>query len=241
MQISGGGDFIARNPINEKINQRSYRNFRIFLGFTLAEVLITIGIIGIVAAMTLPNVINRVQNKNLEVAFKKQYSVISQVLNKMYYEGICTTTDCVSANDIYSAFQKHAQVVRTCASRNDDESLCFTWHSDEGYRSFMKKWHNVVTDQYDDFQVITADGALIGMDAYNGIATIGVDVNGKKKGPNIFGYDLFLFTIKDVGDRGVLAPYSTGDCNFTGRDSAYNGQGCSSYALSDPNYFKNLH
>ncbi len=53
-------------------------------GFTMAEVLITLGIIGVVAAMTLPSLINNNRNKALEAAFKKNYSVIEQALNMFY-------------------------------------------------------------------------------------------------------------------------------------------------------------
>ena len=49
-------------------------------GFTLAEVLITLGIIGVVAAMTLPTIMNNVRNKQLEAAFKKQYSVLTSAI-----------------------------------------------------------------------------------------------------------------------------------------------------------------
>ena len=35
-----------------------------FLGFTLAEVLVTLGIIGIIASITLPNVINNYEKKS---------------------------------------------------------------------------------------------------------------------------------------------------------------------------------
>ena len=48
------------------------------LAFTMAEVLITIGIIGLVAAMTLPGLINNAQNKEKVTALKKAYSVLSQ-------------------------------------------------------------------------------------------------------------------------------------------------------------------
>lgn len=41
-------------------------------GFTLAEVLITLGLIGIVAAMTLPSLVNNARNKQLEAAFKEK-------------------------------------------------------------------------------------------------------------------------------------------------------------------------
>ena len=37
-------------------------------GFTLAEVLITLGIIGVVAAMTLPALVNHTQGKELELS-----------------------------------------------------------------------------------------------------------------------------------------------------------------------------
>lgn len=40
--------------------------FKFVYGFTMAEVLITLGVIGIVAAMTLPAVINNSRNKQLE-------------------------------------------------------------------------------------------------------------------------------------------------------------------------------
>ena len=48
--------------------------------FTLAEVLITLGIIGVVAAMTMPTVINSTQKKVLETQYKKAMSVYANAL-----------------------------------------------------------------------------------------------------------------------------------------------------------------
>lgn len=46
--------------------------------FTLAEVLITLGIIGVVAAMTLPTVVNKYKEKETVTKLKKFYSILSQ-------------------------------------------------------------------------------------------------------------------------------------------------------------------
>ena len=48
--------------------------------FTLAEVLITLGIIGVVAAMTLPSLIGNYKKRETVTILKKAYSEISQAL-----------------------------------------------------------------------------------------------------------------------------------------------------------------
>ena len=49
-------------------------------GFTLAEVLITLGIIGVVAAMTMPTLINSTQGAQYKTGFKKALTVLSQAV-----------------------------------------------------------------------------------------------------------------------------------------------------------------
>ncbi len=48
--------------------------------FTLAEVLITLGIIGIVAAMTLPTIISKYKRQVVEVKLQKFYSIMNQAV-----------------------------------------------------------------------------------------------------------------------------------------------------------------
>lgn len=64
-------------------------------GFTLAEVLITLGIIGIVTAMTLPTLIQRQQNIAHITALKKFYSVFNEGLNMMKVQTGCEDTECL--------------------------------------------------------------------------------------------------------------------------------------------------
>lgn len=53
-------------------------------GFTLAEVLITLVIIGVIAAITVPSLIQTTQKKENIVRFKKALSTINQALNRNY-------------------------------------------------------------------------------------------------------------------------------------------------------------
>ncbi len=64
--MSGGGNRLSSNR----------------KGFTLAEVLVTLGIIGVVAAMTMPVLIGNYQKKVLNDQFKKSYSLIQQAWRK---------------------------------------------------------------------------------------------------------------------------------------------------------------
>ena len=49
-------------------------------GFTLAEVLITLGIIGVVAAMTMPTLLANTQGAQFKTAFKKELSTMNQAV-----------------------------------------------------------------------------------------------------------------------------------------------------------------
>lgn len=60
------------------------------LPFTLAEVLITLGIIGVVVAMTMPSVVNNVEGKQLQSALKKGYSEVSKDLDIVDFNGLKT-------------------------------------------------------------------------------------------------------------------------------------------------------
>ncbi|MDE6138839.1 MAG: prepilin-type N-terminal cleavage/methylation domain-containing protein [Candidatus Gastranaerophilales bacterium] len=57
-------------------------------GFTLAEVLITLGIIGIVAAMTIPGLLAKIREQHYKVAYKKTYSSLNQAMKFIENEDI---------------------------------------------------------------------------------------------------------------------------------------------------------
>lgn len=96
-----------------------------FKGFTLAEVLITLGIIGVVAAMTMPTLINSTQGAQYKTAYKKALSVMSQavVMNIALddYDLSQTTAGTVNGQDadgvqsVYSLFKNRMNVVKVAA------------------------------------------------------------------------------------------------------------------------------
>lgn len=64
---------VLQNKKGEKIMTKRF-------GFTLAEVLITLGIIGVVAAMTMPTLMNQTNGAQYKAAYKKALSAISQAV-----------------------------------------------------------------------------------------------------------------------------------------------------------------
>ncbi|MDR1327707.1 MAG: type II secretion system GspH family protein [Heliobacteriaceae bacterium] len=78
-------------------------------GFTLAEVLITLGIIGVVAALTMPSLIQKQNDRATVAKVKKMYSVISNAVRLWQAEEGCDTdvADCIgqyAAYDCQNAF-----------------------------------------------------------------------------------------------------------------------------------------
>jgi len=59
-----------------------------FTAFTLAEVLITLGIIGVVAAMTIPTLVNNSNDVALKTGWKKAFTVISQAHSSLISENL---------------------------------------------------------------------------------------------------------------------------------------------------------
>ena len=90
--------------------------------FTLAEVLITLGIIGVVAAMTMPTLINSTQGAQYKTAYKKALSVMSQavVMNialddydlSQTVAGTKNGSEADGVQSVYSLFKNRMNVVK---------------------------------------------------------------------------------------------------------------------------------
>lgn len=215
-------------------------------GFTLAEVLITLGIIGIVAAMTIPAIINQTNGKELEAELKKAYSVLQNAFNQMSYDEGQTINRINYSNQTFiPIFKKYFKISKDCGTFG-----CESGNAPEGggYKisNNYKTYNNMElkTNLLDDGQVIISDGMFIMVENINGLLLITIDINGYKKKPNRWGHDLFTF---QVMDNGKLLPMGAKNTNYNEKNycsatatNNYNGIGCTHKALTEKNYFQNL-
>lgn len=230
------------------------------IAFTLVEVLVTLGIIGIVAAMTLPTLITKNQNKALEAGLKKNYSVILQAFEMYQAEHgerlkagdvnfncslMCLKTKIIPYFKILRDCGYGAQVQKACIPYTGNGSI----DDERNFRNY-KTYNGEVIKQlnlFDDGQFILADGSLILINNTANISNmyITVDVNGYLKNPNRWGHDLFTFQLMQNGEILPMGDPRTiyNDKNIycsTNSDNIYNGIACTYYALTERDYWENL-
>ena len=202
--------------------------------FTLAEVLITLGIIGVVAALTLPTLIQNHQKQVYVTQLKKAYSTLNNAFNKMAVdEGVVdwNQTYCGSNasneqrveafnEECYARILKQFNIVQS-RKANEDKA----W-GNSGY-DVCGSYSCVHGGEY---MFATADGTTYIFPCYTVFQynnEMVVDVNGLEKGPNKEGRDVFSFYI-DFNNNKIL-PGGTYDYSGNASESYKN---CSATNLS---------
>lgn len=194
------------------------------LGFTLVEVLITIGIIGIVAAMTIPNLLNKTNDTELKTAFKKSYSSLSQALEMVILDnGGTPVDDCYNTGstwnsgaictNFWTAFKSKLQVIKEYSGAVDGENIPDYTGTDliaaqGGYVGNSGCVGGKVSIKTAKGAWTLVDGSMIISYEHNfadKFPFLILDTNGIKK-PNKWGYDLFIFdlTRKDANSPVLL-------------------------------------
>lgn len=174
------------------------------LAFTLAEVLVTLGIIGVISAMTLPTLTKNHQRKVYVTQLHKFYNELSQA-----GESYITSKNALnlkeagvrSQNGVRDFVQSSFRTVKNCSTTFTD---CFA--------SEYKNMNGEVVTNYnaaDSNCYILPSGnsvclnyPLLGGFVGGPSVNVVVDVNGKQ-GPNILGRDLFTMGIYNDGFVGA--------------------------------------
>ena len=203
-------------------------------GFTLAEVLITLAIIGIVAALTIPTLIQNYQERAWNTASQVFQRKLGEALRVMNVQG--TLAGYTTTEAFVDELSKHIKITRICD--NDDITTCFadtvTWGDEEVDMSKVKKAKNFGQNDWDTNTVaVQFANGVNGVIAYNpsctqnqfsnneitinenGIGTnclaILYDVDGFKK-PNTEDDDLRGLNVASLGGSNCAIELSDGTC-----------------------------
>lgn len=181
-------------------------------GFTLAEVLITLGVIGIVAALTIPSLINNSQKTQEEAAIKKAYAIWSEALNQMAEDAGCPGDlscffNTTNINTIGDKIAGYFNIAKNC---DTTQTGCWADANSLYTDGSSPTTGNDTTGTY--YKFITADGmaARFYNINQNCVGTsnnvteacmlyVYIDTNALK-GPNRYGRDIFPFMI--INDDG---------------------------------------
>lgn len=237
--LRGGGTFGLASAFHAcKKNKKCYNGdvlHRKSFAFTLAEVLITLGIIGVVAAMTIPSLVTKYQKKVLETQFKKAYSVLLNA-NIMMREDYPSIYEDIMSSDsnVSDKFSEHLDRLIKYIPHS---TMCTSHYLKCGggngkqYRNFPNTGNiHIDPDSLTTKSIMTNSGILIFMGPW-GERGYHVDTNGPDKGPNRAGYDFFSFSI-DKNNR--VVPYSRiGGCEVPDNGAVYQGFTCAQYAVSN--------
>lgn len=161
-------------------------------GFTLAEVLITIGIIGVVAALTMPVLMSNYKKKEYSSRLKKVYSSLSQAILLSENRTGTSSLD----------WDRNSYIL------NDDGDYDSVENDDEIYNFFMNYFAPVLnytsiekgtfiqsdgTEKFQGTRVYLSDGVILTF--VNGLCfDIRADLNGNRL-PDKEGYDMYRFLL----------------------------------------------
>jgi prepilin-type N-terminal cleavage/methylation domain-containing protein len=228
--------------------------------FTLAEVLVTLIIVGIVSMMVVPQLLNDTKNAELATKLQKESAVVQQALKLLAVDSggaiLNNPNFSCSGNVVSCQTTSSANALNDFASRLNIAKNCGSgtgcWYSSPikylGGTQADPNLENLWNNNYG--KAILADGTLITVFIYNGncsgnfgsppvdsplynslCGTLTVDVNGKT-GPNQYGRDVFEFWIarKGVYPMGIFNDGMT--CSTL--SNTYNSSwGCSGNIFKD--------
>lgn len=222
------------------------------MAYTIAEILIVLGTIGIIAEMTLPTVIQKQKEQTTVAQVKKTYATLANAFQSAIYEnGPIETWDAGSGKSyekgdkILNYLKPYLSVRKYCGV---NEGKCFAPKADYILLHTTGKIMIDVPQYSGKAGVQLTDGTSIafGAEYYptcstnNGsntklrdlCGTIIADVNGQK-GPNVVGIDTFWFVYGKNGivPRGLTGAYGSDQFENGCSPATSNGQSCTAWVM----------
>ncbi len=204
----------------------NFKRFKNRSGFTLAEILITLGIIGVVAAMTIPTLMKNSQERECVSGLLKFNSTLQQAV-QMWKVETCGGDDaynCLLSQGLadgdktnFDQIKKYLKVIKNRASDGaswlPNDTLDYYGNSNSVSYGKVSKTHK------GDEAFLLNDGTTFSIDVNPAGFIITADVNGAKP-PNRFGKDTFDFIIGSMQGKDIYyGPYDIPNSNANGQCS----------------------
>ena len=177
-------------------------------GFTLAEVLVTLAVIGVIASLTIPSLFKKYEKQQWISGYKSTYSIVNQATRMIMVDNTNSLLDAWGGigdhQGMYNAYSPYLKIIKKCENQTP-ENNCFA----SSY-TYMSSIGNVSISPYSDYSVMLSNGSSLafysmqGADQNGRYNRIYIDTNGKK-GPNIYGKDLNELQIRVSSDP--VKPY----------------------------------
>lgn len=158
--------------------------------FTLSELLVTLSIIGVVSALTVPTLINKYQAQANVAQLRKAYFDIGQAVDLMLTDEAKTTISATTLAATPGKFlKKYLRINQDCGT-NMTPCFAASYKNIDGGKA--------VTLECEDGYTISTTAGFSTCICGTNPASVLIDINGPDK-PNIAGRDLFSFSIYDDG------------------------------------------
>lgn len=195
---------IVNDFVTFKDNKSYKKKYSLFPynAFTLAEILITLGLIGVVAALTIPTLISNYQKQATVSGLQKAYSALSQAINRSIVDNgpvknwdFPTTqydgNQCLQFVQTY--LSPYLNISKNCGLMSVNSSCWPPVTSIKKLDGTNQPAINNVYSVLGNTNYILSDGMTLNITyAGSGGVAILVDINGLKK-PNMMGKDIFSF------------------------------------------------
>ena len=193
-----------------------YNKQKFYKAFTLSEVLITIGIIGIVAAMTIPTLISNYQKHIVETNLQETYSIIQQVMKYADYDDVSLDVNIPDSFEGMRFWSEtfllpHLKYGKICYNTSgcwQSKSATKTLNGKvAGYnRTGIGVGYGIITLKLTNGANLCLDGyskrdmkSWFGIDISDPASmVVYIDANGDK-GPNIVGKDIYILAYTSNG------------------------------------------
>lgn len=213
------------------------KNLYFKTAFTLAEVLLTLTIVGIVAALTIPSLIQNSQDTKMKSSWKKRYSELQQLILQAANDNNGTIRGAyLHSQDMAINIAQYLSYKQRCTSSNSKGNC---WHADN--QSWELGGDPMVWTAQPGFVLTNGTCLMLNYDPDCGGSDSGkcgyirIDLNCLDK-PNVIGKDIFAVHLKTTGvipfgHQGDTGNEPDSDCQVGVIATGNDGLGCSTKYL----------